>query len=191
MADQPRLTIIPCTRKQANDFVSLLHRHHKPVVSGKFALAVVDEQGQVRGVAMVGNPIARPLNDGVTVEVNRVATDGCPNACSALYGAAWRIARAMGYRRMLTYILEHEPGTSLRASGWLLDGEVEGRSWSSKSRPRAIESHPTCGKQRWVVEVQKEAVFQGSPRWPAELVDERNPILEMFGIGDEDDPTTA
>lgn len=106
----PRLTIVPCSRAQAQAYVNELHRHHRASVTGVFQLAVVDESGLVRGVAMVGRPVARPLCDGLTLEVNRVATDGCPNACSALYGAAWRAAKSLGYRRMVTYTLPSEGG---------------------------------------------------------------------------------
>lgn len=181
---QPKLTIIPCSRKEANRFVAFHHRHHKPVVSGKFCIAVVDETGTVRGVAMIGNPVARPLMDGRTVEVNRVATDGCPNACSALYGAAWRIAREMGYLRMITYILESEPGISLRASGWREDGTTVGRSWHQPRRPRALESHPTVNKTRWVIKDRSTKKYRGEVVWPT-LEDEGNPVSEMFGIDQE------
>jgi hypothetical protein len=181
---------MPCTFRKANAYVEHLHRHHKPVRGGKFAISVVDEEGEVRGVALVGNPVARHLNDGVTAEVNRVATDGCPNACSALYGAAWRIARAMGFRRLVTYILEAEPGTSLRASGWRMDGESAGGSWDRESRHRAIEDHPLCGKQRWMVEAKDTPAFQGRPSWPQAAVDERNPIMEMFGLEEDGSPKT-
>jgi hypothetical protein len=96
----------------------------------------------------VGRPVARHLDDGWTVEVNRVATDGTRNACSMLYAASWRAARAMGYRRMVTYTLDTEPGTSLRAAGWKIVGEVTARSWSCPSRPR-VDKSPHQGKLRW------------------------------------------
>jgi hypothetical protein len=175
-----KLTAVPCTRKQANTFVGAMHRHHKPVVSGKFCIAIVDEEGLVRGVAMIGNPVARSLMDGWTVEVNRVATDGCPNACSALYGASWRTAKAMGYRRMFTYTLASEPGASLRGAGWKQDSIVNGRSWHTPSRPRAVESHPTEDKIRWVVEVQS-AVRHGDVQWPVSSEDEGDTVFDMFG----------
>lgn len=99
---------------------------------------------------MIGRPVARALDDGLTLEVNRVATDGAKNACSALYGAAWRAARALGYRRLVTYTLATEPGTSLDAAGWKVVGQVTGRSWSCPSRPRD-DKHPTTNKVRWEV----------------------------------------
>lgn len=102
------------------------------------------------GVAIVGRPISRVLDDGLTLEVARVATDGTPNACSALYGAAWRVAREMGYRKIITYILDNEPGTSLRAAGWSCAGPAGGGSWSCPSRPRTDKA-PTQPKLRWEV----------------------------------------
>ena len=90
---------------------------------------------------MVGRPVARHSDDGWTLEVTRLATDGAPNACSSLYGAAWRVCREMGYSRCITYILADEPGTSLKASGWKCLGERGGGSWSCKSRPR-VDKHP-------------------------------------------------
>lgn len=141
------LTLTPITLAEANEFVDQHHRHHKSVTGAKFCLAVSDDDG-VRGVAIVGRPVARALDDGWTLEVNRVATDGASNACSILYGAAWRAARAMGYRKLITYTLASEPGSSLRAAGWRVVGEVRGRSWSCQSRPR-VDTHPLQDKLRW------------------------------------------
>lgn len=143
-----RLTIVPLTLREANAFVKRHHRHHGPVPGSKFALAVADEANAVRGVAIVGRPVARNLDDGWTLEVNRVATDGCPNACSALYGAAWRATRAMGYRRLVTYILDTEPGTSLVGAGWKCVGQAGGGTWDREGRPR-VDLHPMQTKLRW------------------------------------------
>ena len=143
------LSLIPCTITDAKSFIALHHRHHRPPVSALFAVAVADESG-IRGVLTVGRPVARMLADGWTAEVTRVATDGSRNACSMLYGAAWRAARALGYRRLVTYTLPEEGGTSLRAAGWKLIGEAGGGTWSRKDRPR-IDSHPTQTKLRWEV----------------------------------------
>jgi hypothetical protein len=145
---QPRLTICPLPLDEANAFVKCHHRHHRPVVGHKFSIGVADETGMVRGVAIVGRPVARSRDDGLTLEVTRVATDGCDNACSALYAAAWRAARAMGYRRIGTYTLKSEPGTSLRAAGWIIIHEVRGRSWSCESRPR-VDKYPDEPKFLW------------------------------------------
>lgn len=127
---QPRLTIVPCTLDVANDFVRQHHRHYRPVVGHKFSLAVADDAGQVRGVAIVGRPIARRLDDRWTLEVTRLATDGCPNACSAMYGACRRATFALGYRKLITYTLPEEGGVSLRAAGWNLIGAADGGPWS-------------------------------------------------------------
>jgi len=145
---KPRLEIVPCTLRAANAYVKEHHRHHKPPQGARFALAVADDAGSVRGVAMVGNPVARLLHDGWTAEVVRVATDGCPNACSALYGAAWRAAKALGYKRLITYTLQEEGGASLRGAGWTCIGEAGGGTWNRKDRPR-VDEHPLQVKMRW------------------------------------------
>ena len=136
-------------RKQAQSYVTRWHRHHTPSVGGVFQMGCEDEDGNVRGVAMVGRPVARGHDDGRTLEVNRVATDGCPNACSTLYGAAWRAAKALGYDRLITYTLVREGGSSLRGAGWHLIGEREARSWadSSKARPRD-DNYNATGEQK-------------------------------------------
>ncbi|HUR18857.1 MAG TPA: XF1762 family protein [Acidimicrobiales bacterium] len=140
-----KLHVVPSELAEANIFVAAHHRHHGPVVGHKFSIAVADDAGNVRGVAIIGRPVARGNQDGWTLEVTRLATDGCPNACSALYAAAWRAVKAQGYLRLGTYILDDEPGTSLVAAGWRLVGEVRGRSWSCPSRPR-VDKRPTQGK---------------------------------------------
>ena len=103
------LRLIPITLREANAYVKRHHRHHKPARGCKFTLAVANGD-EVCGVAIVGRPVARHLDDDWTAEVLRVCTDGTKNACSMLYGAAWRAARAMGYRRLVTYTLNTEPG---------------------------------------------------------------------------------
>lgn len=129
------LRVTPINLDEANAFVSMHHRHHRPVVGMKFCLAV-SEGETVRGVAIVGRPVARMLDTGTTLEVNRVCTDGTKNACSMLYGAAWRAAKALGYSRLITYTLPEEGGSSLRASGWKLIGERGGGNWNKPGRPR-------------------------------------------------------
>lgn len=110
------LTVIPLTFRQGSAFVARFHRHNKPPRGCKFVIGVCDDEGELHGVAMVGRPIARSFDDGLTAEVNRTATDGTRNANSALYGASWRIAQAMGYRRLITYTQADEPGVSLLAA---------------------------------------------------------------------------
>ena len=125
-----RLRVAPITLKQAGVFVDRHHRHHGAPRGGKFAVSVVDEVGDLRGVAIVGRPIARAFDDGLTAEVLRSCTDGTPNANSMLYGAAWRASRGMGYRRIVTYTQAGESGSSLRGAGWRVVAERPARkSW--------------------------------------------------------------
>lgn len=143
-----KLELCPVSLSDAMAFVGEVHRHHQPPVGGKFAVAVgVGEE--VVGVAICGRPVARRLDDGWTIEVTRVAVkDGFKNACSMLYGACWRAARSLGYRKCITYTLNTEPGTSLKAAGWRVVGTTPGRSWSVPSRPR-VDKHPLQQKIRW------------------------------------------
>lgn len=142
-----RLGVVPMTLRGARAYVAAHHRHHRPPQGALFALgAAIGDH--VVGVAIVGRPVARLAADGWTAEVTRLCTDGTRNACSLLYGAAWRAARALGWRRLITYTLEEEGGASLRGAGWRLVGEAGGGSWSRASRPR-VDDHPTQGKLRW------------------------------------------
>lgn len=143
-----KLDVVPAELAEANAFVSQHHRHHKPAIGHKFSLAVADEQGAIRGVAIVGRPVSRALDDGLTLEVTRIATDGARNAPSALLGAARRATFALGYKRLVTYTLPEEGGTSLRAAGWRLIGAAGGGSWNCRSRPR-VDTHPLQQKLRW------------------------------------------
>ena len=142
------LYIVPCTLDEANEFVMRHHRHHGKVQGYKFAHAVADEKGEIRGVAITGRPVARRLDDGWTLEVTRLCTDGTKNACSMLYAAAWRTVRSLGYRRLVTYILDSESGVSLKAAGWRCVGQAGGGTWNRKSRPR-VDKHPLQMKLRW------------------------------------------
>lgn len=142
-----RLSLVPMSIADARAFVRQMHRHHPPPVSGLFAVGCADGSTVV-GVAIVGRPVARGLQDGWTAEVTRLATDGSRNACSLLYGACWRAARALGYRKLVTYTLATEGGASLRAAGWRVVGEVQGASWHREGRPR-VDKHPLQNKLRW------------------------------------------
>ncbi len=144
------LLLVPVSLREANAFVAERHRHHGPTRGHKFAVSVGSSDGVMRGVAIAGRPVARALDDGVTLEVLRVCTDGTPNVCSMLYGAVRRAAVAMGYppHNVITYTLASEPGTSLRAAGWHLDGVVRGQSWDRPSR-RRVDAAPTDDKHRW------------------------------------------
>lgn len=140
--------VVPLPLAEANAFVEQHHRHHGRVVGHRFSLGVADADGQVRGVAIIGRPVARRLDDGMTLEITRVATDGCKDACSALYGAARRAVFALGYKRLLTYTLSSESGASLRAAGYRLIGEAGGGAWGRTGRPR-VDKHPLQVKLRW------------------------------------------
>ena len=111
------LTLIPVSLAQANEFVRQHHRHHKPVAGHKFSIGCA-ENGRLCAVAIVGRPVSRYFN--------RLCSDGTKNACSILYAAAARAARAMGYHKLITYILDTEPGTSLTAAGWKCVGQAGG-----------------------------------------------------------------
>lgn len=143
------LELVPCHLRDAYAFIRAHHRHHSPPQGGLFAIAAA-RAGEVVGVIVVGTPNARCDADTWTAQVTRLATDGTPNACSLLYGAAWRAARAMGYRRLVTFTLQSEPGGSLRAAGWSQVCQVRGRSWSRRARPR-VDRHPLQDKLRWEV----------------------------------------
>jgi hypothetical protein len=143
------LELTPTTLKEANAFVSLHHRNHRPVIGHKFSIAVSDTvDNMVVGVCIVGRPVSRHLDTGWTLEVTRCCTDGTRNACSMLYGAAWRAAKALGYKKLITYTLAEEGGASLRASGWKCIGEAGGGNWNCKSRPRVDSEHQQM-KLRW------------------------------------------
>ena len=125
--------VTPITFREACAFVAALHRHNKPPRGHKFSIGL-KAGGSLVGVAMVGRPVARHFDDGLTVEVNRTCTDGSKNANSMLYGAAWRAARAMGYRRIITYTQADESGVSLRAAGFQKVKELPARgSWADSS----------------------------------------------------------
>ena len=125
------LQLLPIDFQAARDFVGEHHRHNKPPVGHKFSIACYDGD-RLCGVAMVGRPIGRYLDDGLTLEVNRCCTDGTRNACSMLYGAAWRAAKALGYKHIITYTRQSENGASLRAAGWKYDGQAGGTHWTGQ-----------------------------------------------------------
>lgn len=141
------LRILPCTLETANAYVRAHHRHHGPRQGHLFSVAVGDGGG-LRGVAIVGRPVARGLQDGRTVEVLRLCTDGARNACSKLYAASRRAATEMGYTRGLTYILDSESGHSLKAAGFVWLWNTPGGLWDTPSRRRE-QTGPSCAKQAW------------------------------------------
>lgn len=140
---------IPIELKDANEYVSMFHRHHDPVYRDKFRIACMGKDGKIHGVIQAGRPVSRNLDDGKTIEIVRCCTDGTKNVCSFLYSRMARIAKEMGYSKIITYILESEDGTSLKASGWQYESDTQGnRSWNCPSRKRTTTA-PTCVKQRW------------------------------------------
>lgn len=147
-ADMTRLTLVPLSFRTARAFISEHHRHHRPPQGMKFAIGARDETDALVGVVVVGRPVSRQLDDGFTAEVTRLCTLGGRNVCSFLYGAARRAAFAMGYRRVLTYILASESGTSLKASGYRFVRLAGGGSWSRAKRLREDKA-PTEVKQLW------------------------------------------
>lgn len=141
------LAICPITITAAKAYVAANHRHHRPPQGALFAVAC-HADNRLCGVALIGRPVARLLDDGRTAEVTRLCTDGTPNACSMLYGAARRAAAALGYRRLLTYTLASEPGSSLRGAGWSPTRITGGDTWNRPNRERC-DSQSTEPKQRW------------------------------------------
>lgn len=144
------LKIVLCSLREANAFVALHHRNNRPARGCKFVMAVSDSE-KIVGVAIVGRPVAKALDDGATLEVLRCTTDGTKNACSILYGAAWRAARAIGAESLITYTHQTEPGTSLLASGFRLVGSTKGGSWSRDGRLRDETGQDLGKKNRWQI----------------------------------------
>lgn len=129
------MRLVPVNRDQANAYIKAHHRHSKAVQGYRFAVGLaVDDQ--LRGVAVAGRPVARALDDGRTIEILRVCTDGIRNGCTRLYGACCRAAAALGYHVAVTYTLEAEGGASLRAAGFRPVAQVRDRQWGCESRPR-------------------------------------------------------
>lgn len=159
------LEIRPISIAAANSYVEQFHRHHGKKVGCRFAIAVYDGD-ELHGVAICSNPVARGSDDGTTLEVSRLCTDGYRNACSILYGASARIAKDMGFKKIQTYILESETGASLKASGWVLEADRVGEvDWASHKcerqyyrnmKPEQLslfgqkKQPPKELKQRWV-----------------------------------------
>ena len=142
-----KLELQPITYKEACEFIKEFHSHHLPPQGWKFGIAVNDGE-KVVGVVTIGRPVARGLDDSWTAEVTRCCTNGTKHVASKMYAAAWRACRAMGYKRLVTYTLEEERGTSLKAAGYKELYKTKGGSWDCKSRPR-FDKHPTDKKKLW------------------------------------------
>ena len=148
-----QIQVVPIKFAEACEFIRKHHRHHQPPVSWKFGMAIANND-KIVGVATIGRPVARGLDNGFTLEVTRCCSDGTTkNVCSMLYAAAWRAARALGYKRLVTYTLISESGVSLKASGYKLLYETKGGSWDCHSRPR-IDKAPICQKKLWERQIQ-------------------------------------
>lgn len=162
------LTIKPITLREANGYVAQHHRHSIPTTGHKWSVACYDDD-RLCGVAICGHPVARKLDDGKTIEAMRVCTDGTRNACSFLYGACARIAKEFGYDKIITYILETEIGTSLKASGWTIaDSNCGGGEWNSPSRPRTVSQITLFGEERkyqTCKKVRYEKILRSQERW--------------------------
>lgn len=164
------VTIVPLTLAEAQRYVAEHHRHNEPPVGHRFSIGLRREDGTLAGVVIAGHPVARKADDGLTIELVRLTTVGDRNACSRLYGAACRAAQAMGYRRAITYTLADEPGSSLRASGFVIDRVSGGGEWKHSDGPRAHDKPtlfdppkmPTGPKVRWVREFALTRLRDGS-----------------------------
>jgi hypothetical protein len=144
------MKLAPISIRDANLYVLHHHRHHRPPQGALFALAA-EKDGQLVGVAIVGRPVGRGLQDGRTVEITRVATDGTPNACSFLYGRCRRAAAALGYERVATYTRQDESGSSPRAAGFEQIALLDARSWGDEYQAhggRHDQSTPVA-RVRW------------------------------------------
>lgn len=142
------MKVVPLTLAQANELIAGLHRHHKPVVGHRFSLGC-EVDGKIVGAVVVGRPVARELPQYEVAEVTRLVTDGTKNACSVLYSAAARVCREMGFRFIQTYILASEPGTSLRASGWVMSHRTDGGDWNHSWRKGRRTDQPMEPKTCW------------------------------------------
>lgn len=136
---------------EANELVARWHRHHKPIQGHRFSIGAIDiAKDMLIGAAIVGRPVARKTDHKVVAEVTRLVTDGTPHACSFLYGAAARAAKALGFGKIQTFILDAETGVSLKASGWILaDAHAGGGNWNSSTKQNRRTDQPMCLKQRW------------------------------------------
>lgn len=150
-----RYFAIPLELAEANTLVAKWHRHHQPSQGHRFSLGAIDADGNLHGAAIIGRPVARLAGSPRDVlEVVRLVTDGTENCCSVLYAAAARAGDAMGYRRIQTYVLNSESGTSLRASGWTDEGEAGGGQWVHADGKARRTDQPTEVKRRWAKELR-------------------------------------
>lgn len=175
------LRVVPLDLDEANAAVAAWHRHHEPVVGHRWSVGCVDDDGVLHGAAIAGRPLARALPDRAVLEVARCVTDGHPNACSILYAACARAARAQGYERAQTYILDEETGVSVLAAGWVpaYTTRIRGQ-WVHAGRPRRDDG-PEAAKQLWFKELNH--------RQPGELTipGDDGDVLSLFDPQHGDD----
>ena len=167
------LQVVPITYQEANAFIDKIHRHHPPVLRAKFCIGATKD-GKLVGVLTAGRPVARKTCQVSVIEVTRLATDGTHNACSILYGAAARAAKAMGYSKIQTFILDIETGSSLKASGWVLDGVSAGGAWKRTDGQKRNNLHPLNSKSRWAKDLK-------NPPRPIILIEEEETLQQGFG----------
>tara|TARA_S200002703_G_scaffold30814_1_gene26827 strand:+ start:3128 stop:3649 length:522 start_codon:yes stop_codon:yes gene_type:complete len=171
------MRVVPLTLADANAVVAAIHRHHAPATGHRFSIGVVDDDGLIRGVAIVGRPVARAVNHRMVCEVLRVATDGTRNACSALLGAAARTAKGMGFARIQTYTLPEEGGASLRGAGWECEGAAGGGQWVRSEGTARRTDQPLSVKSRWCKRLADEQEY----RLP-EVARKPVPQLTLFSV---------
>jgi len=163
------MKVVPLELVEANELVSRWHRHHQPAVGHRFSLGIVDEAGVPHGAAIVGRPVARLAGSPREVlEVVRLVTDGTPNACSMLYAACARAGKAMGFARIQTYILDSEPGSSLRGAGWKCEGTAGGGQWKhTDGKPRRTDQ-PIGMKRRYTLALNDPALVADASLAPVD-----------------------
>lgn len=159
------ISLTPVTMAEARAFVAAHHRHNEPPVTARFCVGV-SQGGELVGVGIAGLPKSRMLMDGRTLEVVRTCTTGAKNANSMLYGALARAAKALGYARLITYTLESESGSSLRAAGWVVESiRPTSKAWTHYGTANVetptlfgTRKHPTGPKIRWVKVIDESAL---------------------------------
>ena len=150
------IRIVPVTKQEAQDYVEIYHRHLGKSIRSVFEIGIADDDDKIRGVVIVGYPVARAHDNGWTLEVNRCCTDGVKNGNSMLYSAAWRVTRNLGYTKLITYTHKSESGASLRGSGWKVIAETKGKTWNSKKRPRIDTTSVDVDKYRWEITIDEK-----------------------------------
>lgn len=162
---------VPMELKDAQNYINTYHRHHQAAHRDKFRIAAM-EDGKIVGVVQVGRPVSRVLDDSNTLEVLRLCSDGTKNVCSFLYSKAAKVAKEMGYKKIITYILESEPGTSLKATGWHCEAtHVGGSDWNVPSRPREVIA-------------SQLSLFPEKPKYPVDEKKQR--WVKILGGGTDD-----